>query len=615
VLCLPIVRQARLLGVLYLENKLVAGAFTPGRLTVLELLASQSAISLENAMLYTDIEQENAERRRAERELRGSQATLQAIVDNSAATIYLKDRDGRHLLVNREVGRLLGMPTEQIVGKTSAELFPSTNLEIIADNDRRVLDSGEPLEFEEEVMMEDGPHTFLSLKFPLGEDVMPGVLCGISTDITERKRAELAERFLAEASRKLMALGYGATLESVAQLAVPELADRCVIEIDLAQNAPRRTVTAGVPAELADAVMDALRPLAATSPERPELADAVMDALRPLAATSPERPEVGDVRAAPLLERLGVHSFLRVPLLARDRRFGVMTLLATAPRRRYGPADLWLAQEVASRAALALDNSRLFAEAQQAIERRDEFLLVASHELKTPLTSLKMQAHLLARLLPRLQRAEVAPERIDAAIQVLSRQIGRLAHLINELLDVTRLNAGRLTLARAPLDLAALAREVVERMHQQLTDARCRTELDLDGPVVGSWDATRVEQVLINLLSNALKYGAGAPIHVVVRGMEGRALLMVRDHGMGIAEADQARIFERFERAVSVRNFGGLGLGLYIVRWIVTSHGGTIRVESKPGAGATFIVELPLHPAEAESETAADGRGDLLPQA
>ncbi|MDC0677614.1 AAA family ATPase [Sorangium atrum] len=592
VLCLPIVRQARLLGLLYLENKLVAGAFTPGRLTVLELLASQSAISLENAMLYTDIEQENAERRRAERELRGSQATLQAIVDNSAAAIYLKDRDGRHLLVNREVGRLLGMPPEQLIGKSTTELFPSTDPEIIADNDRRVLDAGEPLQCEEVVMMEDGPHTYLSLKFPLGESVMPGVLCGISTDITERKRAELAERFLAEASRQLMALGYGATLESVAQLAVPELADRCVIDVDLAQDAPGRTATAGVP---------------------PELAGAVTDALRPLAGRSLDHAEVGDIRAAPLLESLGVHSFLRVPLLARDRRFGVMTLLATSPRRRYGPADLWLAQELGSRAALALDNSRLFAEAQVAIERRDEFLLVASHELKTPLTSLKMQAHLLARLLPRLQRAEVAPERIDAALQVLNRQITRLAHLINELLDVTRLNAGRLTLARAPVDLAALTREVVERMHQQLADARCRTQLDLDEPVVGDWDASRMEQVLINLLSNALKYGAGAPIHVVVRGLADRALLVVRDHGIGIAEADQARIFERFERAVSVRNFGGLGLGLYIVRWIVASHGGTIRVESAPGAGATFIVELPLHPAE--SDTAADGRGDLLPQA
>ncbi|WP_437275190.1 AAA family ATPase [Sorangium sp. So ce375] len=597
VLCLPIVRQSRLLGLLYLENGLVTGAFTPGRLTVLELLASQSAISLENAMLYADIEQENAERRRAERELRESQATLQAIVDNSAATIYLKDREGRHLLVNREVGRLLGMTAEQIVGKTDAELFPSTALEIIADNDRRVLDSGEPLEFEEDIMMEDGLHTFLSVKFPLGESVMPGVLCGISTDITERKRAELAERFLAEASRKLMALGYGVTLESVAQLAVPELADRCVIDVDVADRAPGApgsTVTAGVPAELAGALADALRPLA---------------------ATSPDRPEVGDVRAAPLLEQLGVHAFLRVPLLARDRRFGLMTLLAAAPRRRYGPADLWLAEELGSRAALALDNSRLFAEARVAIERRDEFLLVASHELKTPLTSLKMQAHLLARLLPRLQRAEVAPERIDAANQVLSRQIGRLAHLINELLDVTRLNAGRLTLSRAPVDLAALTREVVERMHQQLDDARCGTELELEGPVVGHWDACRMEQVLINLLSNAMKYGAGAPIHVVVRGLADRALLVVRDHGIGIAEADQARIFERFERAVSVRNFGGLGLGLYIVRWIVTSHGGAIRVESKLGAGATFIVELPLHAAEAEPGTAADGPRDTLPQA
>ncbi|WP_437293395.1 AAA family ATPase [Sorangium sp. So ce426] len=595
-LCLPIVRQARLLGLLYLENRLITGAFTPGRLTVLELLASQSAISLENAILYADIEQENAERRRAERELQANQKTLQAIVDNSAASIYLKDRDGRYLLANCHAESAVGLPRHELLGKTDAEVFPASTAELLRDNDRKVLDAGEPLQCEEEILLNDGPHTFLSVKFPLGERVMPGVLCGISTDITQRRRAELAERFLAEASRKLMALGYGATLDSVAQLAVPELADQCVIDVDLARGAPGHTIATGAPAELAGAVLDALQPLS---------------------AASLQRPEVGDVRAAPLLEPLGVHSLLRAPLLARDRCFGVMTLLATAPRRRYGPADLWLAQELASRAALALDNSRLFAEAQEAIERRNEFLLVASHELKTPLTSLKMQAHLLARLLPRFQRAEVAPERIDAAIQVLSRQIARLAHLVNELLDVTRLNAGRLTLARAPLDLAALTREVVERMHQQLDDACCRTQLELEGPVVGNWDASRMEQVLINLLSNAIKYGAGAPIHVVVRGDGDRALLAVRDHGIGITETDQARIFERFERAVSARSFGGLGLGLYIVRWIVTSHGGTIRVESEPGAGAAFIVELPLRPAEAETaaEGAGQGEGALLPSA
>ncbi|WP_437980215.1 AAA family ATPase [Sorangium sp. So ce117] len=592
-LCLPIVRHTRLLGLLYLENRLITGAFTPGRLTVLDLLASQSAISLENAMLYAEVERENAERRRAEQALQTNQATLRAIVDNSATAIYVKDHEGRLLLANRHVGAIMRMPIEAIVGKTVAELLSSPVAEPLHDHDRKVREAGAPMEWEEELPLEDGLHTFLSLKFPLGDEVMPGGLCGISTDITERKRAELAERFLADASRKLMALGYGATLDNVAQLAVPELADQCVIDVGVADGDPGHVVTA-VTAGVPD-----------------DLTGAVMDALRPLATTSPNHPEVGEVRAAPLLERLGIHSFLRVPLLARDRRFGVMTLLATAPRPRYGPADLRLAEELGFRAALALDNSRLFAEAQEAIERRNEFLLVASHELKTPLTSLTMQAHLLERLLPRYRRAEISPERIDAALQVLNRQIARLAHLVNELLDVTRLNAGRLTLSRAPFDLAALTREVVERMRQQLASARCRAELDMEGPVIGDWDASRMEQVLINLLSNAIKYGAGAPVHVVVRGEANRALLSVRDHGMGIAEADQARIFERFERAVSVRNFGGLGLGLYIVRWIVTSHGGTIRVESKPGAGATFIVELPLHAAETET----DGRGTFLPQA
>ncbi|WP_437739289.1 AAA family ATPase [Sorangium sp. So ce1504] len=593
VLCLPIVHQARLIGLLYLENNLVTGAFTPGRLSVIELLASQSAISLENALLYAELEQENAERRRAEQALKANQEMLQAIVDNSAASIYLKDREGRYLLANRLVRTNLGMPSEQLLGRTDAELFPAPVAETIHDHDRKVLDAGVPMEWEEEIPLEDGLHTFLSVKFPLGEGPAPRALGGISTDITERKRTEQAVRFLAEASCKLMALGYGATFESVAQLPVPELSDQCVVEVLFEGRTPGWTVTAGVPGEQLEALKDALRLLAEASP-----AGAEGEAGR----VTPLLQQVGslDPRVRPLWEQLGVHAFLRVPLLARDRYFGVMTLLATAPERRYGPADLRLAEELGRRAALVLDNIRLYTEAQEAIERRDEFLVVASHELKTPLTSLQMQVQAAERLLHRRSLASVPPERIEAMFRILGRQTSRLGRLVDELLDVTRMNAGRLTLTRAPVDLAALVREVVERMRPQLADARCPTQLELGAPVVGHWDPDRLEQVVINLLSNAMKYGAGGPISIDVRRQADRALLVVRDEGIGIAEADQGRIFERFERAVSVRNFGGIGLGLYIARSIVASHGGSIQVQSKPGAGATFVVELPLNPPEAD---------------
>ncbi|XYI04115.1 AAA family ATPase [Sorangium sp. So ce1128] len=565
-LCLPIVRQTRLLGMLYLENSLVTGAFTAGRLSVLELLASQSAISLENAMLYSDIEKENAERRRAEQ-------TLKAIVDNSATAIYLKDPEGRFLLANRHVGHLMRVPSEHIVGKTDADLLPAPVAEILRDHDQKVLEAGRPMEWEEEVPLSDGPHTFLSVKFPLGEGAAPRALCGISTDITERKQVERAQRFLAEASRKLMALGYDATLESVAALAVPELADQCIVYVLSEDNALFQTATSAVPRE----ALEALR-----------------DTLTRTATAIPTEPEIGDAGAMPLLPELNVHAYLRVPLLARERCLGVMFLLATAPQRRYGTADLSLAGELGRRAALALDNARLYAIVQEAIGRRDEFLMIASHELKIPLTSLQMQVQLVERLLRRDPSAHLTPGRLEAMLQVLNQQVARLAHLVDDLVDFSRLHTGGLTLACEPVELSSLTREVVERMAPQLAAAGCQTELEMAEPVVGHWDRSRLEQVLRNLLSNAMKYGMRRPIHVGVRGQAESALITVRDHGIGIAEEDQARIFNRFERAVSAGHFGGLGLGLYLLRWIVTSHGGSVRVESKPNAGATFVVELPL---------------------
>ncbi len=183
---------------------------------------------------------------------------------------------------------------------------------------------------------------------------------------------------------------------------------------------------------------------------------------------------------------------------------------------------------------------------------------------------------------------------MDGRANAIQRQVDRLARLSDALLDITRITAGRLELQRERADLAALVRDGVARVADDAAAARCALTVDVPDPVEAVLDAQRMEQVIDNLLSNALKYGREAPISVALRREGERAVLAVADRGIGIAPEHHDRIFGRFERAVSSRRYGGLGLGLWIVRQIVEAHGGTIRVESAPGAGSTFTVELPL---------------------
>ncbi|HUS67106.1 MAG TPA: HAMP domain-containing sensor histidine kinase, partial [Kofleriaceae bacterium] len=161
-------------------------------------------------------------------------------------------------------------------------------------------------------------------------------------------------------------------------------------------------------------------------------------------------------------------------------------------------------------------------------------------------------------------------------------------------LDVSRITVGRLTLEPEPLDLAALARDVADRLVDEARAAGCAVTVDADEPVEGQFDKNRIDQVVTNLVTNAIKYGDRKPIELSVKRLDGHAKLIVHDHGIGIPEVDHARIFQRFQRAVSERNFGGLGLGLYIVGEIVAAHGGEIDVVSQPGDGSTFTVTLPL---------------------
>jgi PAS domain S-box-containing protein len=229
----------------------------------------------------------------------------------------------------------------------------------------------------------------------------------------------------------------------------------------------------------------------------------------------------------------------------------------------------------------------------EAVSIRDEFLSIASHELRTPLSVLALELGALER---KLRAAALPPEAVPwQKLARASRQADRLNRLVDSLLEVSRITTGGLRLEPEQVDLSALAQEVADRFSEESARAGSAIVVHTPVPVTGHWDPLRLEQVLTNLLSNALKFGAGKPIELRVSG-EGAARLVVADQGIGIAAQDLPRIFGRFERAVPTRNFGGLGLGLYIVKQIVDAHGGHIRARSGNSGGTTFEVELPLPP-------------------
>lgn len=240
--------------------------------------------------------------------------------------------------------------------------------------------------------------------------------------------------------------------------------------------------------------------------------------------------------------------------------------------------------------------SQIRAEAalNEAVRVRDEFISLASHELKTPLTSMQLQVQIADRELKRGNLAYFTPEKTTRLLGTFQQQIERLTHLVEDMLDVSRISLRSLRVQKSEVHLGALVTDVVEKLRGQL-EAECgRVTLELDAGVRGAWDPFRLEQVLVNLLTNAAKYGNRKPVQVRLGQEGGLAVLRVRDEGEGIAPEHQQKIFERFERVVNDRGITGLGLGLYITKHIVEAHGGEITVESRPGAGSTFTVRLPL---------------------
>lgn len=410
-----------------------------------------------------------------------------------------------------------------------------------------------------------------------------------------RRRAEAAHEravFLAKASALLASsLEYEETLKNVASLAVPGMGDWCGVELADDTGGSKQVAVAHVDPAKVQLAHDLRRryppdPKAATGVPNvlrtgsPELYEQIPDELLVAGAVDEEHLRIS--------RELGLRSAMIVPIKDRGTVLGALTLILARDDRHYSRDDLLMAEQLAERMGAAIANALLYRSARDAIRARDDFMLVAGHELRTPIAALSLHHEAL------INTKDGTPiEKVRERGEKLRSQTMRLARLVEELLDVSRLSAGRLALEREEVDLSQVVRDVAERMRDDLERGKTPLSLVL-APVVGHWDRSRLDQIVTNLLSNAAKYGKGAPIEVVVERRGNHAELRVTDRGIGISLEDQQRIFERFERAVSSRHFSGLGLGLWISHQLVDAHQGTIHVDSRPGAGATFTVTLPI---------------------
>lgn len=281
-----------------------------------------------------------------------------------------------------------------------------------------------------------------------------------------------------------------------------------------------------------------------------------------------------------------------LPLIIEGKSLGALTFSFPISKKFDHPQREFMIA-LARQCAQAIHRSQLYDDAQKAIEVRDEFLSIASHELRTPLTPLKMQIQSVARQIKNDQGSTLTPERLIKMVETSDRQISRLSVLIDDLLDVTRISSGKLSLNKEFFSMKEMVIDVVGQYAHQFKHTQSVVEVVIEDDMVGFWDKVRIEQVIINLLTNAAKYAPKQPILTAVTTHGDVVKVQVTDKGPGIAEDNHERIFKRFERVSDKQNIGGLGLGLYICKQIVEAHHGKIYVESIPGKGATFTVELP----------------------
>ncbi|HZH91012.1 MAG TPA: PAS domain-containing protein [Pyrinomonadaceae bacterium] len=608
-LAVPVIsRSGEVVGGLFFGHE-EAGVFTEHSARIVEGLAAQAAIAVDNARLFEAAGRERANAEANERYYRFLSEAIPQIV-------WTARPDGFFDYFNQRWYEYTGMTAAEAEGwGWDASLHPEDARRAV-EHWKRSVETGEIYEIEYRIRRAaDGQYRWhLGRAMPLRDgDDGDGVIVkwfGTCTDINDRKHAEEQQRFLAEASALLVAsLDYEATLATLARLTVPRLADWCTVDVLTDDRTIERLAVAHEDPAKAKLAweLNRLYPHDFYETEgvskvirtgRPELYPNIPEELLALVSRDAAHLEI--------LRDLSLKSSMIVPLIAHNRVLGAITLMAAESGRRFDSADLAFAEDLAGRAALAVDNARLYREAQEVNRLKDEFLATLSHELRTPLTAVLGWT----RLISTGQLDEATHKR---ALETIERNAQSQVQLIDDILDVSRIIRGKLRLNVRPTDLAPVIEAAVDSVRPAAEAKGIRLQVVLDpqaGPVSG--DPDRLQQVVWNLLSNAIKFTPKeGRVQVLLARINSHLEIMVSDTGPGIKAEFLPYVFDRFRQAdpSTTRKHGGLGLGLAIVRHLVELHGGTVAVESK-GAGATFRIMLPLLAVHQPEAASNDATGD-----